>query len=157
MIRVTRYVRLSNVIWNYLCTNTYTNFVRKRGVYWLVLNEPFQTTHSIGTFFSSYQNSADESRWRMQMKQIILNLAHAHFKKMSFGTLLVVIVSVLLHSRILRGNFVGLLQGTESYVIWITHSIRDSKILGFDLKCPQYGKLTPFERAWNKLQSPWDP
>ena len=25
----------------------YTNFVRKRGFYWLVLNEPFQTTHSI--------------------------------------------------------------------------------------------------------------
>ena len=42
--------------------------------------------------------------------------AHTHFKKMSFETFLVVIVSVLLHSRIFRGNFVGLLQGTESYV-----------------------------------------
>ena len=134
----------------------FTNLVRDRG---FVLSS-VKRTISVDkryTFFTSWQNSADESRWRMQMKQIILNLAHAHFKKMSFGTLLVVIVSVLLHSRIFRGNFVGLLQGTESYVPWITHSIRDSKILGFDLKCPQYGKLTPFERAWNKLQSPWDP
>ena len=134
----------------------FTNLVRDRG---FVLSS-IKRTISVDTgytFFTSCQNPADESRWRMQMKQIILNLAHAHFKKMSFGTFLVVIVSVLLHSRIFRGNFVGLLQGTESYVPWITHSIRDSKILGFDLKCPQYGKLTPFERAWNKLQSPWDP